>query len=79
MTPDTILHGDCTNVMRRIADRSVDFVLTDPPYLCNYRSRDGETVRNDRRGDWIYPAFRHIHRDHETGQLLRQLLRLAQG
>ena len=62
MTPDTILHGDCTNVMRRIADRSVDFVLTDPPYLCNYRSRDGETVRNDRRGDWIYPAFRHIHR-----------------
>ena len=49
MNPDTILHGDCTNVMRRIADRSVDFVLTDPPYLCNYRSRDGETVRNDRR------------------------------
>ena len=62
MTLDTILHGDCTNVMRRIADRSVDFVLTDPPYLCNYRSRDGETVRNDRKGDWIYPAFRHIHR-----------------
>ena len=79
MTPDTILHGDCTNVMRRIADRSVDFVLTDPPYLCNYRSRDGETVRNDRRGDWIYPSFRHIHRGPETGQLLRQLLRLAQG
>ena len=62
MIPDTILHGDCTNVMRRIADRSVDFVLTDPPYLCNYRSRDGETVRNDRTGEWLYPAFRHIHR-----------------
>jgi DNA modification methylase len=62
MTRDTILQGDCTNVMRRIADRLVDFVLTDPPHLCNYRSRDGETVRNDRKGDWIYPAFRHIHR-----------------
>jgi DNA modification methylase len=62
MTPDTILQGDCTNVMRRLANHSADFVLTDPPYLCNYRSRDGETVRNDRKGDWIYPAFRQIHR-----------------
>ena len=59
---DTILQGDCTNVMRRLPSESVDFCLTDPPYLCNYRSRDGQSVRNDRKGDWIYPAFRHIHR-----------------
>jgi site-specific DNA-methyltransferase (adenine-specific) len=63
MTPrDTLLHGDCTNVMRRLASASVDFCLTDPPYLCNYRSRDGHTVRNDRTGEWLYPAFRQIHR-----------------
>jgi DNA modification methylase len=63
MTPrDTILQGDCTNVMRRLASESVDFCLTDPPYLCNYRSRDGHTVRNDRTGEWLYPAFRHVHR-----------------
>ena len=48
--------------MRRIADRSVNFVLTDPPYLCNYRSREGESIRNDHKDSWIYPAFRHIHR-----------------
>ena len=41
---------------------SVDFCLTDPPYLCNYRSRDGHTVRNDRTGEWLYPAFRHVYR-----------------
>jgi DNA modification methylase len=62
MTPDTILQGDCTNVMRRLASESLDFCLTDPPYLCNYRSRDGHTVRNDRTGEWLYPAFRQIHR-----------------
>ena len=70
MTPrDTILHGDCTNVMRRLAAESVDFCLTDPPYLCNYRSRDGQSVKNDRSGHWIYPAFRHIHRLLKTDSL----------
>ena len=62
MTRDTLLHGDCTNVMRRLASELVDFCLTDPPYLCNYRNRDGHTVRNDRTGEWLYPAFRQIHR-----------------
>ena len=32
MSPlDTILQGDCTNVMRRLPSESVDFCLTDPP------------------------------------------------
>jgi DNA modification methylase len=34
---NTVIEGDCVQVMKRIAPRSVDFVLTDPPYLCNYR------------------------------------------
>ena len=63
MTPrNTILHGDCTSVMRRLASESVDFCLTDPPYLCNYRNRDGQSIKGDRSGQWLYPAFRHIHR-----------------
>ena len=32
MTPDTILQGDCTNVMRRFADHSVDLIVADHPY-----------------------------------------------
>ena len=80
MTPrDTILQGDCTNVMRRLASESVDFCLTDPPYLCNYRNRDGQSIRNDRTGEWLYPAFRHVHRLLKPNSSLRQLLRLAQG
>ena len=63
MTPrNTILHGDCTNLMRRLPSESVDFCLTDPPYLCNYRNRDGLRIRGDRTGEWLYPAFRHVHR-----------------
>jgi len=27
-----LMHGDCLDLMREIPDRSIDFVLTDPPY-----------------------------------------------
>jgi site-specific DNA-methyltransferase (adenine-specific) len=27
-----LIHGDCLEVMKRIPDKSIDFILTDPPY-----------------------------------------------
>jgi DNA modification methylase len=36
-----ILHGDCIEVMQQMPSNSVDFILTDPPYLVNYRDRSG--------------------------------------
>jgi DNA modification methylase len=27
----TLLHGDCLEVMKKIADKSVDMILADPP------------------------------------------------
>ncbi len=41
---------------------SVDFILTDPPYLVNYRGRDGRTVRNDDNAAWLRPAVNQMHR-----------------
>ena len=41
---DTITQGDCIQVMREMPANSVDFILTDPPYLVNYRDRDGRSV-----------------------------------
>jgi site-specific DNA-methyltransferase (adenine-specific) len=41
---------------------SVDFILSDPPYLVNYRSRDGRSIRNDRDGSWLKPAFAEMYR-----------------
>ena len=57
-----ILHGDCIEVMRRMAAESVDFTLTDPPYLVNYRDRDGRSIQNDANADWLKPAMVEAYR-----------------
>ncbi len=59
---DTVLSGDCIEVMRGLGRESVDFILTDPPYLVDYRSRDGRTIRNDADDRWLKPAFSEAHR-----------------
>lgn len=32
VSPNTLVHGDCLEVMKYIPDSSVDLVLCDPPY-----------------------------------------------
>ena len=48
---NTIQRGDCIEVMRRMPSRSVDFILTDPPYLVRYKDRTGRTIANDDNAD----------------------------
>lgn len=60
--PNTIIQGDCLSILPQIPSRSVNFVLTDPPYLARYRSRDGRTVPNDDNDAWLKPAFAEIYR-----------------
>jgi site-specific DNA-methyltransferase (adenine-specific) len=57
-----IICGDCISVMRTMPAASVDFVLTDPPYLVNYRSRDGRRYPNDDNDRWLAPAFAEVSR-----------------
>lgn len=59
---NTIINGDCVEVMKHIPTRSVDFILTDPPYLVNYKSRDGRKVPNDDNDKWLKPAFKELFR-----------------
>jgi adenine-specific DNA-methyltransferase len=59
---NTILNADCLKALPMLQDASVDFVLTDPPYVRNYRAKDGRTVRNDDNFAWLKPAFAEIHR-----------------
>ncbi|MCB1471246.1 MAG: DNA methylase [Rhizobiaceae bacterium] len=55
---NSVIHGNCIEIMRDLPDASVDFVLTDPPYLCGYRDRTGRTVLHDNDdGGWLAPAF----------------------
>jgi site-specific DNA-methyltransferase (adenine-specific) len=60
--PNRVLQGDCVEVMRQFRTCTVDFVLTDPPYLAHYCSRDGRTIANDSDGAWLKPAFAEIFR-----------------
>jgi site-specific DNA-methyltransferase (adenine-specific) len=57
-----IVNGDCLTVLPQLAARSVDFVLTDPPYIAHYRDRSDRTVANDDRAGWLNPAFAEIFR-----------------
>lgn len=66
---NTVIHGDCVEVMQRMPSRSVDFILTDPPYLVRYRSRSGQTVRNDDNAAWLEPAFAEMYRVLKPGSL----------
>jgi len=71
-----IICGDCLEVMRDIPDKSVDLVLTDPPYGIDFQSarRIDKTqwkpkIANDEKPftEWLDDAYR-ITRD--TGALL---------
>ncbi|MFO0936210.1 MAG: DNA methyltransferase [Gemmataceae bacterium] len=61
----TICHGDCLSVMLQLRSESIDFVLTDPPYLVNFKGR-WDSEKNQIVGDddpnWVQPAFSEIWR-----------------
>ena len=59
---NSIMRGDCIQVMRQMPANSVDFILTDPPYLVNYRDRSGRSIQNDVNADWLKPAMREAYR-----------------
>ena len=57
-----IIHGDCVEVMRTMPAQSVDLIVTDPPYLVNYRARDGRRVPGDDHHQWLRPANAQMFR-----------------
>jgi site-specific DNA-methyltransferase (adenine-specific) len=59
---NAVLHGDCIEVLAELPPAMASLVLTDPPYLCNYRDRHGRTVANDNSPEWLAPAFAEIAR-----------------
>ncbi len=59
---NTIINADCLQFLPEIETRSIDFILTDPPYITRYKSRDGRTVPNDDNDAWLKPAFAEMYR-----------------
>lgn len=61
----SIHHGDCRDVMPTLPGESVDFVLTDPPYLVNFKGRwnsEQRSIIGDDDPSWLRPAFLEIWR-----------------
>jgi adenine-specific DNA-methyltransferase len=59
---NTIIQGDCLQVLPQLPAGSINFALTDPPYLVRYKSRYGRGVPNDDNDRWLKPAFAELHR-----------------
>ena len=59
---NSIVHADCTQFLPSLRSESVDFILTDPPYLVSYKPRDGRSVSNDNNDSWLKPAFAEMYR-----------------
>ncbi|HWR15502.1 MAG TPA: DNA methyltransferase [Terriglobales bacterium] len=67
---NSIVHGDCIQVMCQLPAQSVDLILTDPPYLVNFRDRAGRSIPNDRDDSWLKPAFTEAFRILKTNRFM---------
>ena len=61
-TVPALYQGDCIDLLGRFPEHSIDLIVTDPPYIVRYRSREGRTILNDDSDAWLKPAFTELHR-----------------
>lgn len=60
----SLLHGDCLQALNQFPDKSIDAIITDPPYGIDYQSNRSTTRKDKIAGDkapfvWFLPqAFR---------------------
>jgi hypothetical protein len=76
---NTVMHGNCVDIMSRMQSRTVDFVITDPP-LYHALLRPRRSHRRERRQRALaQTGFRTDAPPFKIGRVLRELLRLEQG
>lgn len=62
--------GDCLEVMKTIPNESIDLIVTDPPYLINYKTNHRKnknhdfcsTIKNDNNFDMIHNYINECYR-----------------
>lgn len=59
---NTIMNADCLTALPQLPAESVQFILTDPPYITRYKPRDGRIVPNDDNAAWLKPSFAEMFR-----------------
>jgi DNA modification methylase len=56
-----IIQGDCLEVMRGMEDKSVDLILTDPPYGIG-KDFENDDLNDDKLYDFLYPISQELAR-----------------
>ena len=56
------MRGDSVEIMANFPDNSIDFILTDPPYLVGFKDRSGRSIAGDVSDEWVLPASREMFR-----------------
>lgn len=62
MQRNQVVEGDSNLVLPSLSARSVDLVVTDPPYLVGFRDRTGRTIANDDRPEAVLGVFTELYR-----------------
>ena len=62
MKHNQIICGDSKQVLSHFPNNSIDLVITDPPYLCRYKDRQGRTLANDDNPDGVLPVYNELFR-----------------
>lgn len=60
-----LVHGDCLEVMKLIPNESIDLIVTDPPYLINYKSHwnsQNKPISGDTDYDLIEKSIKEMYR-----------------
>lgn len=82
---DSIIYGDCLDVMKRFPSNSVDIIITSPPY--NLKNSTGNGLKDGRGGKWENASLMKGYQKHSDNMpyneyvkwqrsCLRQMLRL---
>ncbi|HSA06369.1 MAG TPA: site-specific DNA-methyltransferase [Candidatus Gastranaerophilales bacterium] len=58
-----IICGDCLEIMRKIPDKSIDLVITSPPY--NLKNSTGNGMKDGRGGKWANAALVNGYKDYD--------------
>jgi len=59
---NSIICGDCTDVLSRIPDESIDLIVTSPPY--NLKNSTGNGMKDGRGGKWSGAALMNGYSHH---------------
>lgn len=60
-----LYHGDCREILPQLPAETFDLVLTDPPYLVDYRGRwgsDWNPIEGDSDPSWVIPVYSELFR-----------------